>query len=137
MPVYAPNVLPSTSPNFSKPHLLYNKHHRPRYVCAARLIMTESHILPADVSFSSMFRLRGHFQEASKLATPYYPETLGMIIVVNAPSFFPTIWSWIKVWTIPPSQQKHELTTFRAGLTKARVIRSISWAGTPRRLCSL
>ncbi|KAG2001832.1 hypothetical protein CC2G_004961 [Coprinopsis cinerea AmutBmut pab1-1] len=51
-----------------------------------------------DASFTSMFRLRGHFQEASRLATPYYPETLGTIIVVNAPSYFPTIWSWIKGW---------------------------------------
>ncbi|RXW22860.1 hypothetical protein EST38_g2987 [Candolleomyces aberdarensis] len=51
-----------------------------------------------DASFSSMFRLRNHFQEASKLATANYPETLGTIVVVNSPSFFPTIWSWIKGW---------------------------------------
>ncbi|KAF6755970.1 CRAL-TRIO domain-containing protein [Ephemerocybe angulata] len=51
-----------------------------------------------DASFSSMFRLRNHFQEASKLATANYPETLGSIVIVNAPSFFPTVWSWIKGW---------------------------------------
>jgi hypothetical protein len=50
-----------------------------------------------DAGFSMMFRLRNHFQEASKLATANYPETLSSIIVVNSPSFFPTIWSWIKV----------------------------------------
>ncbi|TFK24380.1 CRAL/TRIO domain-containing protein [Coprinopsis marcescibilis] len=51
-----------------------------------------------EASFSSLFRLRGHFSEASKLATPYYPETLGTIVIVNSPAFFPTIWSWIKGW---------------------------------------
>ena len=58
-----------------------------------------------DASFSSMFRLRNHFQEASKLATANYPETLGTIVVVNSPSFFPTVWSWIKVHTLSPPTQ--------------------------------
>jgi hypothetical protein len=44
-----------------------------------------------------MWRFRNHLQEASRLATANYPETLGTIAVVNAPSFFPTIWGWIKV----------------------------------------
>lgn len=52
----------------------------------------------SNASFTSLFRLRGHFQEASKLATPYYPETLGTMIIVNAPSFFSTVWGWIKGW---------------------------------------
>ncbi|TDL23192.1 CRAL/TRIO domain-containing protein [Rickenella mellea] len=45
-----------------------------------------------------MWSLRNHLQEASVLATANYPETLGSIAVVNAPSFFPTIWNWIKGW---------------------------------------
>jgi len=55
------------------------------------------------VSLGSMWRLRNHLQEASKLATANYPETLGTIVVVNSPAFFPTIWGWIKVFfaTIP------------------------------------
>ncbi|KAH9073372.1 hypothetical protein EDB83DRAFT_2356836 [Lactarius deliciosus] len=36
--------------------------------------------------------------QASELATAHYPETLHTIAVVNAPSFFPTVWSWIKAW---------------------------------------
>jgi len=48
-------------------------------------------------SFRQMWTLRSHFQEASTLATANYPETLGLIAVVNSPSFFPTIWDWIKV----------------------------------------
>jgi hypothetical protein len=44
-----------------------------------------------------MWSLRRHLQQASELATAHYPETLHTIAVVNAPSFFPTVWSWIKV----------------------------------------
>ncbi|KXN83114.1 Sec14 cytosolic factor [Leucoagaricus sp. SymC.cos] len=50
------------------------------------------------VSLGAMWRLRNHLQEASRLATANYPETLGTIAVVNSPSFFPTIWGWIKGW---------------------------------------
>lgn len=50
-----------------------------------------------NVSFGAMWRLRSHLQEASKLSTANYPETLHSIAIVNSPSFFPTIWNWIKV----------------------------------------
>lgn len=50
------------------------------------------------VSFKALWSLRGHLQEASGLATANYPETLHTIAVVNAPSFFPTVWGWIKNW---------------------------------------
>jgi hypothetical protein len=50
-----------------------------------------------NVSFKSLWSLRGHLQEASALATSNYPETLHTTAVVNAPSFFPTVWGWIKV----------------------------------------
>ncbi len=44
-----------------------------------------------------MWSLRRHLQQASELATAHYPETLHTIAIVNAPAFFPTVWSWIKV----------------------------------------
>jgi hypothetical protein len=44
-----------------------------------------------------MWSLRRHLQQASELATAHYPETLNTIAIVNAPTFFPTVWSWIKV----------------------------------------
>jgi len=56
-----------------------------------------------NVSFGSMWKLRHHLQEASRLSTANYPETLHTIAIVNSPSFFPTIWNWIKVghpWTL-------------------------------------
>lgn len=59
---------------------------------------TNSIIDLSAVSFSSLWKLRNHLQEASRLATANYPETLGMVVVVNSPSFFPTVWGWIKGW---------------------------------------
>ena len=50
-----------------------------------------------QVSLTSLWNWRKHFQEASTLATANYPETLSTIVVVNSPSFFPTVWGWIKV----------------------------------------
>ncbi|KAH7925871.1 CRAL/TRIO domain-containing protein [Leucogyrophana mollusca] len=51
-----------------------------------------------QVSLTSMWSLRSHLQQASTMATANYPETLNTIAIVNSPSFFPTIWSWIKNW---------------------------------------
>ncbi|KAG6333729.1 hypothetical protein ID866_5357 [Astraeus odoratus] len=51
-----------------------------------------------NVSLSNMWSLRTHLQQASTMATAHYPETLNTIAVVNCPSFFPTIWNWIKGW---------------------------------------
>ncbi|KAG2144171.1 CRAL/TRIO domain-containing protein [Suillus bovinus] len=51
-----------------------------------------------QVSLSAMWSLRSHLQVASTMATANYPETLGTIAIVNSPSFFPTIWNWIKTW---------------------------------------
>ncbi|KAF8158514.1 CRAL-TRIO domain-containing protein [Crassisporium funariophilum] len=49
-------------------------------------------------SFSLMWKLRTILGEASKLSTANYPETIHGMAVVNAPSYFPTIWTWLKGW---------------------------------------
>ncbi|KAN0118395.1 CRAL-TRIO domain containing protein [Russula decolorans] len=59
---------------------------------------TTSIIDLGGVSLGLMWSLRRHLQQASELATAHYPETLHTIAVVNAPTFFPTVWSWIKAW---------------------------------------
>ncbi|KAH7885114.1 CRAL/TRIO domain-containing protein [Phlebopus sp. FC_14] len=59
-----------------------------------------------QVSLSAMWSLRSHLQQASTMATANYPETLNTIVVVNSPSFFPTIWNWIKGWFDEGTQRK-------------------------------
>ncbi|KAF7299346.1 Sec14 cytosolic factor [Mycena indigotica] len=58
------------------------------------------------VSIGSMWTLRSHLSESAKLATANYPETLSTIAIINAPSFFPTIWGWIKGWFDPGTRNK-------------------------------
>ncbi|KAK7048094.1 Sec14 cytosolic factor [Favolaschia claudopus] len=59
-----------------------------------------------DVSIGSMWTLRSHLSESARLATANYPETLSTIAIVNAPSFFPIIWGWIKGWFDPGTRNK-------------------------------
>lgn len=44
-----------------------------------------------DVSLSALWNFRSHLQQASTLATANYPETLSITVIVNSPSFFPTV----------------------------------------------
>jgi hypothetical protein len=82
-----------------------------------------------DVSLGALWRLRNHLQEASRLATANYPETLGTIAVVNSPSFFPTVWGWIKAGRLAVVYNMHFPSdrVLRAGLTKVPVIKYMSW----------
>ncbi|KAI1793227.1 CRAL/TRIO domain-containing protein [Ganoderma leucocontextum] len=72
--------------------------HLPRHVEPTPISSVTTIIDLADVSLSLLWSLRSHLQEASTLATANYPETLSTIVVVNTPSFFPTVWGWIKPW---------------------------------------
>ncbi|KAI5122436.1 hypothetical protein M0805_008749 [Coniferiporia weirii] len=70
----------------------------------------------AGMSLRQMWPLRGHLQEASELANANYPETLGTIVIVNAPSFFSTIWGWIKGWFDEYTREKiHILGSVNGG----------------------
>lgn len=87
-----------------------------------------------NVSFKSLWNLRGHLQEASALATANYPETLHTTAIVNAPSFFPIVWGWIKVERdFPRSSHYKQLTVFpldRTGLMRGRRAKSECWDET-------
>lgn len=75
--------------------------HLPRRVEPTPISSVTTIIDFADVSLPLLWSLRSHLQEASTLATANYPETLSTIVVVNTPSFFPTVWGWIKVRVRP------------------------------------
>ncbi|KAF2170392.1 hypothetical protein M409DRAFT_19215 [Zasmidium cellare ATCC 36951] len=55
----------------------------------------------SGVSIRQFWSLKKHLQDAGALATAHYPETLGKTFIVGAPSFFPTVWNWIKQWFDP------------------------------------
>ena len=60
----------------------------------------------SKTGLKQFWNLKGHMQEASTLATAHYPETLDRIFIIGAPSFFPTVWSWIKRWFDPITVSK-------------------------------
>jgi len=55
----------------------------------------------SNVGLRQFWSLKNHMQDASQLATAHYPETLDRIFVIGAPSFFPTVWGWVKRWFDP------------------------------------
>ena len=77
----------------------------------------------SNVGLTQFWNLKAHMQDASVLATAHYPETLDRIFVsllnnftllrpadnvqiIGAPSFFPTVWGWIKRWFDPVTVSK-------------------------------
>ncbi|KAF2232760.1 CRAL/TRIO domain-containing protein [Viridothelium virens] len=58
------------------------------------------------VGLKQFWNLKNHMQDASTLATAHYPETLDRIFIIGAPSFFPTVWGWIKRWFDPITVSK-------------------------------
>ncbi|KAF8322655.1 CRAL/TRIO domain-containing protein [Clavulina sp. PMI_390] len=52
----------------------------------------------SSVSLMQLWGVKSHLQQSSTLGTAYYPETLDSILIVNSPSFFPTVWGWIQGW---------------------------------------
>ncbi|EUC40931.1 hypothetical protein COCMIDRAFT_9280 [Bipolaris oryzae ATCC 44560] len=60
----------------------------------------------SNVGLKQFWNLKGHMQDASVLATAHYPETLDRIFIVGAPSFFPTVWGWVKRWFDPITVSK-------------------------------
>lgn len=60
----------------------------------------------SGVGLKQFWNLKGHMQDASTLATAHYPETLDRIFIIGAPSFFPTVWNWIKRWFDPITVSK-------------------------------
>lgn len=60
----------------------------------------------SKVGLKQFWNLKQHMQDASQLATAHYPETLDRIFIIGAPSFFPTVWGWIKRWFDPITVSK-------------------------------
>ncbi|UZJ50741.1 hypothetical protein CBS101457_000061 [Exobasidium rhododendri] len=47
------------------------------------------------ISFGQIWSLRSHLQQSMTLSSAHYPETLSTIAIVNAPSYFTSIWSLV------------------------------------------
>ncbi|KII93920.1 hypothetical protein PLICRDRAFT_409657 [Plicaturopsis crispa FD-325 SS-3] len=55
---------------------------------------------------SQFWQMRGLTKNSFQISQDYYPETLGQLAIINAPSSFAYIWSFIKQWLSPETAQK-------------------------------
>ena len=60
----------------------------------------------SQVGFLGFWNLRSLLQAASSMATAHYPESVERILVIGAPSFFPTVWKLITRWFDPATTRK-------------------------------
>lgn len=60
----------------------------------------------SGVSFRQFWDLKSHIHTLAYIASSYYPETLGHIFIVGAPSYFGTVFAWIKGWLDPVTASK-------------------------------
>ncbi|KAK7036104.1 CRAL-TRIO domain-containing protein [Favolaschia claudopus] len=70
-------------------------------------VTATSHIVDVSgLGLMGYWNLKNHMQAASTLASTYHPETLDRVFLIGAPSFFPTVWGWIKRWFDPVTTSK-------------------------------
>lgn len=60
----------------------------------------------SGISILQFWSLKSHLRTLACLVSAYYPETLGSIFIVGAPSFFGTVFGWIKGWLDPVTVSK-------------------------------
>lgn len=50
------------------------------------------------ISLTQFWGMKKHVRDCFQLTQDYYPETLGKLLVINAPSSFTIIWAVVKPW---------------------------------------
>jgi len=73
-----------------------------------------------NVGISGFWNVRSYVSDASSIGQNYYPETMGKFYIINAPFGFSTIWSVIKKWLDPVTQNKIQIlgSSYAAELLK-------------------
>lgn len=60
-------------------------------------------------SFNQFWQMRHLVNSAFQVSQDYYPETMGQLAIVNAPSSFTMIWSMIKPWISKETADKVDI----------------------------
>ncbi|KAL8775729.1 MAG: hypothetical protein Q9203_003880 [Teloschistes exilis] len=58
------------------------------------------------IGIRQVWNLRGYIQDLSRLLSRNYPEILDHVFLIGAPSYFSTIWGWVKNWVDPGTVEK-------------------------------
>ena len=58
---------------------------------------------------SFMGETKAYLNQVSEINQNYYPETMGKMLIINAPGLFTTVWSVVKGWLDPRTVGKIEI----------------------------
>jgi hypothetical protein len=78
----------------------------------------------SGISLGTIWTLRSHLQQSMTLNSAHYPETLSTIAIVNAPSFFPTIWSTVSRFFDEGTRRKVHVLGADPGPTLREIIKA-------------
>lgn len=59
-----------------------------------------------NAGISTFYKVKDYVMAASNIGQNHYPETMGHMFIINAPYLFATVWSLIKPWLDPATQEK-------------------------------
>ncbi|KAJ5635465.1 CRAL/TRIO domain-containing protein [Penicillium longicatenatum] len=94
-------------------------------------ISSSTHIVDiSNVSVFQFWNIRKYLQEASKIATAHYPETLGKVFVIGAPAFFKSVWEAISQWFDLATRSK--IFVLSASETKSFLLSNIAASDLPK-----
>jgi hypothetical protein len=85
----------------------------------------------SHVGLLGFWNLRSLLQAASSMATAHYPESVERILVIGAPSFFPTVWKLITRWFEPATTRK--ISILSKSEVKSTLERYIATSDIPER----
>ncbi|KAJ7175842.1 CRAL-TRIO domain-containing protein, partial [Mycena filopes] len=60
-------------------------------------------------SLAKFWQMKGLARQSFQISQDYFPETMGQLAIVNAPSGFPFIWSMLKPWMAKETQAKVDI----------------------------
>ncbi|KAL8728360.1 MAG: hypothetical protein Q9181_005370 [Wetmoreana brouardii] len=58
------------------------------------------------IGIRQVWNLRSYVQDLARLLSRNYPEILDHVFIIGAPTYFSTIWGWIKNWVDPGTVEK-------------------------------
>ncbi|KAL8659055.1 MAG: hypothetical protein Q9226_000636 [Calogaya cf. arnoldii] len=58
------------------------------------------------IGIRQVWNMRAYIQDLARLLSGNYPEILDSVFLIGAPSYFSTIWGWIKKWADPGTVEK-------------------------------
>jgi len=62
-----------------------------------------------DFGLSKFWQMKSLIRDSFQISQDYYPEMMGKLAVINAPSTFTTIWSVVKAWLAKETAEKVEI----------------------------